>query len=311
VEFAIHVEPEGAGYDEVARVASVAEDIGFAVFARSDHYLPHERPVAPLGPTDAWLTMAAVARETSRVRLSVLFCNPSLRHPSVLAVALAQVDAMSGGRLEFGLGAGWFEQENDAFGFSMPVETDDRYDRRREQLDVLRGLWDASPAKPLTYKGSYYSLTDNAGLGLEPTRAFPHFVLALTDAERSILDAVGLADECNIPFLDHESTANRFAALDRACDRHARARGSLSRSVAVVACCGTSEADIDRRATVLGASRSYAGASECVVGSPRDVRDYVARFADIGVDRVYLQIRDAADLDHVRLLGDEIAAKLS
>ena len=122
MKFGIHLEPEGAGYDDVLQMALTAEDAGFAVFGRSDHYLPHERPSAPLGPTDAWTTLAGLARDTSRIQLAAMMTNPSFRHPAALAVMIAQTDAMSGGgRIELGLGAGWFERENEQFGFVMPA----------------------------------------------------------------------------------------------------------------------------------------------------------------------------------------------
>jgi alkanesulfonate monooxygenase SsuD/methylene tetrahydromethanopterin reductase-like flavin-dependent oxidoreductase (luciferase family) len=307
MEFAIHIEPEGSGFEELLRLAQVSEEAGFALFSRSDHFLSHERMVAPHGPTDAWVTMGAIARETSMIGLSVIMANPSFRHPAVLAVALGQIDVMSGDRLEFGMGAGWFEREIAEVGVSMPGNPDERYDRREEYINVLRGIWRATEEEPFSYSGSYYTLSGNRGLGFAQPRRFPRIILALTDAQRTVLDAIGLADECNIPFVDPTQTMVRFRDVDAACEQYGRKPESLARSVTVVPITGTTEADIERRRAVLGASGSHVDPTS-VIGSPRQVQDYLARYADAGVERVYLQVRDSTDLDLVRLLGDQVAA---
>jgi alkanesulfonate monooxygenase SsuD/methylene tetrahydromethanopterin reductase-like flavin-dependent oxidoreductase (luciferase family) len=309
MELAIHVEPEGSGYDALATLARVTEDSGFSLFARSDHFLPHERPGTPAGPTDAWLTMAGLAQETSRITLSTLMVNPGFRHPSVLAVTLGQVAAMSGNRIEFGMGAGWFDHENDVFGLSMPSTPEARYDRRAEQIEVARAIWGASPEQPASYSGTYYSLKNNTGLGGPPNRPFPHLVLALTDTQRTVTDAVAMADEVNITFLEVDQTREKLAIVDAECDQQGRDRESLDRSVVLLICCGKDDAEIERRSVVLGFSGAHAGGT-AIVGTPHDVREQLKAFADLGLSRAYLQIRDAADVDHVRLLGDEVLAGL-
>jgi alkanesulfonate monooxygenase SsuD/methylene tetrahydromethanopterin reductase-like flavin-dependent oxidoreductase (luciferase family) len=305
MELAIHVEPEGAPYEVLAALAELTEECGFPVFARSDHYLPHERPDAPLGPTDAWLTLAALAKQTSRITLAALMVNPGFRHPSVLAVAMGQVSAMSGGRLEFGMGAGWFEHENDVFGLTMLSTPEARYDNRAEQIAVARAIWQATPDRPATYEGAYYSLQANPGLGLSAQRPFPRLVLALTDNPRTVVDAVALADEANIVFLDVDDTQQQLKLLDAECDRQGRERDALARSVVQVICSGATDADVERRAAVVGSSSSHLGGTSCV-GTPAAVVEKLQRFADLGVSRAYLQIRDASDLDHVRLLADHV-----
>ncbi|GAA3518362.1 LLM class F420-dependent oxidoreductase [Aeromicrobium panaciterrae] len=303
MEFGIHIEPEGAQYDEIAALAATVEDSNFAIFSRSDHYLPHERPVAPLGPTDAWITMAALARETNRVRLSVIMSNPSFRHPSLLAVSMAQVNQMSGGRFELGLGAGWFQREVEAFGFTMPDVPEERYARRVEQIAVLRGIWNASAANPFSFDGDFYKLDANAGLGDHATLPFPRLILPLTDAQETFVDAVRYADECNVPFSTVDETAAQFKRVEEECAAQGRAASDLERSVAVLVCTGSNDADIQRRSGVLGTGSAHVETAH-FVGTPTQVREGLKPFLDLGINRLHFQVRDAADLDHVRAIGE-------
>jgi alkanesulfonate monooxygenase SsuD/methylene tetrahydromethanopterin reductase-like flavin-dependent oxidoreductase (luciferase family) len=310
VEVGIHVEPEGAGYEDLLKLALTAESAGFAIFGRSDHYLPHERPGAPLGPTDAWATLAGLARETSRIRLSAMMNNPSFRHPAVLAVMLAQVDAMAGGgRVEMGMGAGWFELENEQFGFMMPATAEERCDRRAEQIAVLRGIWSATAATPFSFDGNYYTLTRNPGLGAAAPGKLPSLTLATAGTQRSIEDAARYADECNVPLLSADATAAALARLDATCDQLGRARGTVRRSATILACCGSTDAEIDRRAAIIGLSGSHDSVHQ-IIGPPGAVRESLAPYLELNLDRIYFQIRDAADASLVRLLADEVVRPL-
>ena len=303
MKFGIHIEPEGAGYEQLAAVARATEDAGFSLFSRSDHYLPHERPVAPLGPTDAWTTMAGVALETSRVELSVMMSNPSFRHPAALAVILAQVDDMSHGRLEFGLGAGWFQRELDAFGFSMPDTFEKRYLRRREQIAMLRGIWSATAEESFSFAGEFYTADDNHGLGFRTPRPFPHLIIPLTASDETVVDAVAYADDCNVPFATVEETAAQFARVDKECEDQGRAQESIERSVAVLVCTGATDADIERRSGVLGTGSAHIETAH-FVGSPAKVVEGLKPFVDAGVTSMHFQVRDADDLDHIRILRE-------
>src|SRR5438094_2436447 len=141
MQLRIFTEPQlGASYLDQLRVATAAEQLGFDAFFRSDHYLTMGKSSGLPGPTDAWLTLAALARETSRVRLGTLVSSATFRLPGPLAISVAQVDAMSGGRVELGLGAGWYEAEHRAYGIPFPP-TRERFDRLAEQLAVITGLW--------------------------------------------------------------------------------------------------------------------------------------------------------------------------
>src|SRR5690606_5899250 len=139
-ELRVFTEPQqGATYDDLLAVARRAEELGYGAFFRSDHYLGMGTDGLP-GPTDAWLTLAGIARETSTIRLGTLMTSATFRFPGPLAISVAQVDQMSGGRVELGLGAGWFEAEHTAYGIPFP-STGERFDRFEEQLAVITGLW--------------------------------------------------------------------------------------------------------------------------------------------------------------------------
>src|SRR5438445_7099825 len=142
----ICTEPQqGASYDTLLAVAQETEALGFDAFFRSDHYLriwgDPAGPEALPGPTDSWVTLAALARETSRIRLGTLVTSATFRLPAPLAIAVAQVDEMSGGRVDLGLGTGWYETEHVAYGIPFGASFNERFERFQEQLEIIRGLW--------------------------------------------------------------------------------------------------------------------------------------------------------------------------
>ena len=157
MQLRVFTEPQqGATYDDLLRVARASEDLGFDAFFRSDHYLHMSGDGLP-GPTDAWLTLAALGRETSRIRLGTLVSPATFRLPGPLAISVAQADQMSGGRVELGLGAGWFQAEHDAYGIPFPP-TGERFDRFAEQVEIVHGLLSTPPGEDFTFHGRHYRL---------------------------------------------------------------------------------------------------------------------------------------------------------
>src|SRR5437763_11039858 len=158
MDLRIFTEPQqGATYDDLLRVAKATEDLGFDAFFRSDHYLSMGSGSGLPGPSDAWLTLAALARETSRIRLGTLVSPATFRLPGPLAISVAQVDDMSGGRVELGLGAGWFDAEHTAYGIPF-YETGERFDRFAEQVEILDGLLSTPIGSRYSFSGKHYSL---------------------------------------------------------------------------------------------------------------------------------------------------------
>src|SRR6186713_2702307 len=154
MDLRIFTEPqEGATYDELLAAALEAERFGFDAFFRSDHYQRIHPGDAGVGSSDAWITLAGLARDTSTIRLGTLVTPATFRLPGPLAISVANVDQMSGGRVELGLGAGWFEREHAAYGIPYPAEAPDRFDRLEEQLEIITGLWSTPVGETFSYEG--------------------------------------------------------------------------------------------------------------------------------------------------------------
>ncbi|MCW2715224.1 MAG: putative F420-dependent oxidoreductase [Frankiales bacterium] len=304
MDFRIFTEPQqGATYEQLLAVARTAEDAGYDAFFRSDHYLSMGGDGLP-GPTDAWITLAGLARETSRIRLGTLVTAGTFRLPGVLAITVAQVDRMSGGRVELGLGTGWYEQEHTAYGIPFPP-LGERFDRFEEQLQVVLGLWEATG--PFSFQGEHYRLVDAPALAKPAQQPRVPVIVGGGGAKRTPRLAATYADEFNLPFGSVEQTAAQFGRVREAC---AVAGRSLVLSAAQIVCCGRDEAEIRRRAAAIG--RDPAELRENgLAGSPAEIVDKVGRFAEAGATRTYLQVMDLSDLDHLELVAAEVAPQLT
>jgi F420-dependent oxidoreductase-like protein len=304
MDLRIFTEPQqGASYDDLLRVAKATEDLGFDAFFRSDHVLAMGDSDGRPGPTDAWLTLAALGRETSRIRLGTLVTAATFRHPSVLAISVAQADQMSGGRVELGLGTGWFEEEHLAYGIPFP-SVQERFDRFEEQLQIIIGLWDAEG--PFSFEGKYYVLKDAPALPKPVQRPHPPIIIGGTGPTRTPRLAATYADEFNMAFHSVDHTAAQFARVETACVRTGR---KLVFSAAQVLCVGRDEDEFRRRAAAIG--REPAELRENgLAGTPAEVVDKAKQFAGIGARRLYLQVLDLSDIAHLELVAAEVAPHL-
>lgn len=301
----IFTEPQqGATYDQLLAVATAAEELGFDAFFRSDHYLRMGGGDPGPGPSDAWTTLAGLARETHRIRLGTLLTCATFRLPGPLAVVVAQVDQMSGGRVELGLGAGWFTEEHTAFGIPFP-STSERFARLEEQLAIVSGLWAASAGSPFSFEGRHYQLAGNVGLPKPAQRPRPPLIVGGVGATRTPTLAARFADELNLPFPALRLFAERQADADRACEAHDRDPATLRRSVALVVCCGEDEAAVQRRAAAIGRAPDELRANGAA-GTPEEVVTTLQAFARAGAQVAYLQVLDLTDLDHLRLLAEAV-----
>ncbi|MBP2473834.1 alkanesulfonate monooxygenase [Crossiella equi] len=306
MDFRVFTEPQqGATYDDLLRVARCAEDAGYDAFFRSDHYLKMGEVDGLPGPTDAWVTLAGLARETSRVRLGTLMTAATFRHPGPLAIAVAQVDAMSGGRVEFGLGAGWFEREHQAYGLPFP-EVAERFDRYAEQLAVITGLWRTPEGEAFSYQGEHYRLTDSPALPKPVQQPTPPVLIGGRGAKRTPMLAARYAAEFNLPFSPPEVAVRQFERVEAACAEIGRDHKEITRSAALVVCVGRDEAEIARRAGVIGREVDELRENG-LAGTPAEVADKLGRWREeTGISRVYLQVLDLADLDQVELVAAEV-----
>ena len=301
----IFTEPQqGASYGTLRRVAKAAEDLGFDAFFRSDHYLRMGSGSGEPGPTDAWATLAALAVETSTIRLGTLVTAATFRLPGPLAITVAQVDEMSGGRVEFGLGTGWYDGEHRAYGIPFPP-LKERFDRFEEQLAIITGLWSTPVGQTFSYDGGYYSLTDSPALPKPVQQPKVPVIIGGGGARRTPALAARYADEFNAAFRPASDAAAAFERVRGACAAEGRDPASMIFSTAQVVCCGKDEAEVARRAAAIGREVSDLRENG-LAGSPAEIVDKIGAYAEAGATTAYLQILDLADLDHLDLLASQV-----
>jgi F420-dependent oxidoreductase-like protein len=305
----IFIEPQqGASYDDQLAVAKKTEECGFDAFFRSDHYLiMGDRDPMP-GPTDSWVTLAGLARETERIRLGTLVTSATFRNPGVLAISVAQVDQMSGGRVELGLGAGWYQAEHDAYGIEFP-DTKARFDLLTEQLAVITGLWRAEPGERFDYAGEVYTVKDSPALPKPVQRPHPPIIIGGKGPKKTPLLAATYAAEFNANFEPVDAVKGRFDRVLEVCDEVGRDRATMKLSVANTVCVGRDEAELKQRAAVIGRDLGELRAN-AIAGTPAEVVDKLGQHVEIGASTAYLQVLDLDDLDHLELIAAEVMPQL-
>jgi F420-dependent oxidoreductase-like protein len=309
MEFRAFIEPQqGASYADQLTVAQHAEQLGFAAFFRSDHYLAMSGDGLP-GPTDAWVALGAIARETSTIRLGTLVSSATFRYPGPLAIAVAQVDAMSEGRVELGLGSGWFEKEHRAYGIPFPPVRE-RFDRLTEQLAIITGLWTTPPGETFDYAGEHYIIAGSPALPKPVQRPQPPIVIGGSGAKRTPALAAQYAAEFNVPFMPLDAAKAQFARVAGAVDAAGRAADSIIYSAAFVICAGRDDAEVARRAAAIGREVDELRSNSPLVGTPTEIVDKLGPWQDIGVRRVYTQLLDLSDLAHLELFAAEVMPQL-
>jgi F420-dependent oxidoreductase-like protein len=310
MELRIFSEPQqGATYDEILALALAAEEGGFGAFFRSDHYLKMGAVSGLPGPTDAWITLAGLARDTKRIRLGTLVTAATFRHPGPLAITVAEVDAMSGGRVELGLGAGWYGAEHEAYGIPFP-SIGERFEKLEEQLAIVTGLWTTELGATFDFSGRHYSLSKSPALPKPVQTPRPPIIVGGKGRTITPRLAATFADEFNVAFAPYEVCRRQYELVDGACEAIDRDPQSILRSAALVVCCGRDEAEVARRASNIG--RDVAELSEVgLAGTPAQVVERIRHFAELGISRLYLQVLDMKDLDHVRLIGDDVMSAVA
>jgi F420-dependent oxidoreductase-like protein len=309
VTLRVMTEPqEGATYDDLLRVARATEDLGFDAFFRSDHLQRIGDGDPGPGSTEAWVTLAGLARETSRIRLGTMVSSVTFRHPGMLALTVATVDAMSAGRVEVGLGSGWYETEHRSFGLDFPPVSE-RFDVLTEQLEVLTGLWRSAPGATYSFSGTHHVLTDNPVLPRPVQQPHPPVVVGGKGKRRTPELAARFADEYNVPFDTLEVIAACFDRARAACVSSGRDPSTLVLSAAQTLAVGRDDAEVRRRAAAIGQPPEDLRV-EGLGGTVAEVVDKIGRLADLGATRVYLQVLDLTDLEHLELVAAEVAPQL-
>ena len=306
MRFRVFTEPQqGAEYEQLLAVAQTAERLGFDAFFRSDHLLAMAGDGLP-GPSESWTSLAGIARETERIRLGTLVTSATFRHPSILAIQVAQVDRMSRGRVELGLGTGWFEGEHTAYGIPFPAK---RFGLLEEQLEIVTGLWGTPVGSTFDFRGEHYELAGAPGLP-KPAQEHLPVIIGGGGPSRTPALAARFADEYNVAFRSLDDTAAAFARARAACEASGREPGGLRLSVAQTVAVGADDAEAARRAAAVGRAPEDLRANG-FGGTVPQVVDRIGAFAELGADTVYLQLLDLSDLDQLELLAAEVVPAFS
>lgn len=305
----IFTEPQqGASYDDQLAVAKETETLGFDAFFRSDHYMSIGQDPGLPGPTDSWITLAGLARETSRIRLGTMVTAATFRYPGPLAIQVAEVDQMSGGRVELGIGSGWYEAEHKAYGIPFPPQGE-RFGRLDEQLAIITGLWTTPVGERFTFEGAHYGVTDSPALPKPAQDPHPPIIIGGWGGKRTPRLAARYANEFNVPFASVRDFPAAVEKVRAACEEASRDPATMRFSVAATTAVGRDEAEFQQRAKATGQSAESLR-ENALGGTVSEVVDKLGAYAEAGASTVYLQILDLADLDHLRLIAAEVAPGL-
>jgi F420-dependent oxidoreductase-like protein len=310
MQLRIFTEPQqGASYDQLLAVAQATERLGFDAFFRSDHYQRIGEGSPGPGSTDAWMTLAAIARETSRIRLGTLVTPVTFRFPGPLAIQVAQADAMSGGRVELGMGAGWYDGEHAAYGIPFPP-TGDRFAMLEEQLEIVTGLWNTPVGDTYSFSGRHHSIVESPALPKPVQRPGPPIVMGGWGTKRTPRLAARYAAEFNMPFAPVSYFREGCDHVRAACEAIGRDPASMKFTVAAVVCVGHTDDEIRRRAVASGQDPDQVRAA-AVAGTPEQAIERILEYGREGAETVYLQYHTLDEPAHLELIGEEILPHLS
>ena len=303
---------EGVSWEQWTEIARACENGDLHALFRSDHYLSFDDPLRR-GALDAWATLAGLAAVTRRIRLGTLVSPVTFRHPSVLARSVITVDHVSGGRVELGIGAGWFEREHRAFGFPFPTDAD-RIAILAEQIEIVHRLWDPDEAE-VSFSGQHYRL--EAGPALPASIQVPHppLILGGGAGPRAAALAARWADEYNVTGLAPDEVKEARNRLSAACEAIGRDPGSLRLSLMTGVVVGEDAAEVRARASALMEREGETGDPDRflerwgpghVAGTVEQALETLETYAAAGVGRVMLQHLVHDDLETIDLIGREI-----
>lgn len=309
MDFRVFVEPwYGATYEDQLSVARAAEASGYSAFFRSDHYMAMTGDGFP-GSTDAWISLAALARETSTIRLGTMVTSATFRYPGPLAITVAQADEMSSGRVELGIGTGWYEAEHRAYAIPFPP-LGERFDRLGEQLDIITGLWSTPPGSRFDYIGKHYSIENSPALPKPVQRPYPPIIIGGMGTKRTPALAAAFGSEFNTPNPCPETAKAAYGRVQRALGERGRESGSVTFSATFSLCIGRDENEVRARAAKIGRDPEELRLNSPLVGTPEEIVDRLGAFTDAGVQRAYVQLLDMSDVDQIRYFADEVVSRL-
>jgi F420-dependent oxidoreductase-like protein len=303
---------EGVTWEQWVKLARACDELGYEGLFRSDHYLSFSHPTER-GALDAWATIAALGAITERIRLGALVSPVTFRHPAMLAKSVVTADHASGGRVELGMGAGWFEREHEAFGFAFPPVSE-RMDVLTEQVEIVHRLWGAD-GDTVTFEGAHYRLDDCPALPLPFQDPHPPLIIGGDAGPRSVALAARWADEYDIVYVDPATAKQRVDRVSAACEAIGRDPGEVRRSLLTKFVVGEDDGEVRRRAAELVAWQGEDGDVDAAVddlmahhvgGTPEQALERLAAFAGAGIERVFAHVLVHGDVDEVALIGEAI-----
>jgi F420-dependent oxidoreductase-like protein len=303
---------EGVSWEQWVAIALACEEHGFQGLFRSDHYVSFSHP-AQLGSLDAWATLSALAPQTFRIRLGTLVSPVTFRHPSELAKAVVTADHASGGRVELGMGAGWFEGEHTAYGFPFPPVAE-RFDMLEEQVEIVHRLWDRDEEE-VTFHGKHYQLQGCHALPRPVQDPHPRLIIGGHAGKRSMRMAAKWADEYNTFGQTPEECRRIKESLARACEDADRDPDELPLSLMTSTMVGADQRELEEKAGRLLKRRGETGdpaawlaaqGPERLRGTPERILELLARYAEVGVKRIMMQHLLHEDLEGPALIGKEV-----
>ena len=303
---------EGVTWEQWVGLARACEEFGYEGLFRSDHYLSFYRPKEQ-GALDAWGTITALGAVTERIRLGSMVSPVTFRHPAMLAKSVVTADHASGGRVELGMGAGWFEREHTAFGFAFPP-LGERMEMLAEQVEIVHGLW-GGDGDEVTYEGLHYRLDACPALPRGVQDPHPWLIIGGGAGPRSAALAARWAGEYNVVYVDPAGAKERMDRISAACEAIDRDPASVRRSLLTKTIVGADEQEVRRRAGELMAWTNEEGdvdayledlRAEHIAGTAEQVLERLAEFAAAGIQRVLVHQLVHTDLESVALIGREI-----
>jgi F420-dependent oxidoreductase-like protein len=303
---------EGVSWSQWLDLARACEEHGFQGLFRSDHYLSFDDP-RERGALDAWSTLAALAAVTERIRLGTMVSPVTFRHPAVLAKSVVTADHVSGGRVELGMGAGWFEREHRAFGFPFPSD-DVRMEILSEQIEIVHRLWDRDEDE-VSFEGAHHRLEACRAMPKPVQTPHPPLIIGGGAGPRAAALAARWADEYNVNYIGPDEVARARARLSESCEAIGRDPSALRLSLMTGVVVGADRVDLERRASALMDREGESGdpgeaierwSSDRLVGTVDEVLERLERYAEAGVQRVMLQHLVHEDLEMIALIGAEI-----
>jgi F420-dependent oxidoreductase-like protein len=305
---------EGVTWAQWVALAGACEELGFGGLFRSDHYLSSSHPTER-GALDAWATITALGAVTERIRLGSMVSPVTFRHPAMLAKSVVTADHVSGGRVELGMGAGWFEREHAAFGYPFPPLRE-RMDMLEEQVEIVHRLW-GGDGDEVTFEGAHYRLDACPALPRAVQDPHPWLIIGGGAGPRSAAIAARWADEYDVVYVDPTGAKERIGRVSAACEAIGRDPSSVRRSLLTKVIVGRDEAEVRRRAAELMTWTNVEGDLDTyladlrathVAGTVDEVLERLAEYAAAGIGRVLVHQLVHEDLDSVELIGREIVA---